>query len=154
MKSTLNKLFFQAWISRRTHWLFWPTILLALEFLIYVFFFSNTGMIAYHLEQKKLGQINEQISKLEAQKSSLSDQMGILSDDKKALEKFARDFFLYPGQVEIIKFLTSGPDDDALEEKTWTLRTYRTWFFSISFLILIAMTLFFYSNRTHEEEYE
>ncbi len=158
MKSALNRIFSRSWARLRHHWLSVPTALLAVQFLGYVYFFSESGLVHYNILKKDKAVLVSEIAVLEKQKAELQQELGILSDDQKAMEKFSREFFLYPEKVTILKFTGGEPTEIEKQNKKTNFLQYQIWYFGISFASLLIVVFIFWHFRHREipedENYE
>jgi len=137
--------------NSRQHWLFWPSVFIVLQIIVYNFLFSTNGYLAYLENIRLKNELSSEIENLEQQKKELEQHLGQIRDDETALQLLSPEMLLYDDNVIILKFLdenrTTGPE----KQKGLNLNLLqRFYIFAGSILLLVTTILFYRKREIHE----
>jgi len=118
----------------------------------YNFVLSDNGYLAYKKKLSVKNEIVEQINDLKQSKTELENSIGQVQDEKKLIERYVKEHYLYNKQVMIIKFLDTEVEKTVDESERPNLTLYQRIYIVVATLILIFSTLFFwkYSRRAND----
>ncbi len=139
--------------SNHRHWLFWPLIFFTFQIIIYLFFFSSKGYLAYQKLYEKKFKLSEWIKNLEDNKKKFSKRRDMMLDDKKAYQKFKEELLLAKDkEIEIIKFDDTNQTIYSFPKKNYPLLYYQRTYIMIAGILQISFVGFFFYHQMHKPE--
>ena len=109
----------------------------------YFIFFSENGYLTYLALTAEKESLKAQVFEMKQQKEMMQTNLGILKDDKKALEKFIRELLFLNENVRIIKFQETGFKSNKKELESTDKQRFQTTYIIITSMLLFISTIYF-----------